>query len=124
MSAFITSTLDRSGARRHASRMVFEIAEIHVVAGQEAQFEAAVARAVPLFQRAQGCCGMELQRTVEAPTKYRLVVQWETLEDHTVHFRGSADFVEWRRLVGGHFASPPMVEHTARVVAGFSSDVT
>lgn len=101
--------------------MVLEIAEIHVVAGHESEFEAAVLRAVPLFQRAKGCRAMELQRTVEAPEKYRLVVEWETLEDHTVHFRGSADFVEWRRLVGGHFACPPVVEHTARVVRGFSS---
>lgn len=101
--------------------MILEIAEIHVVAGQESELEAAVLRAVPLFQRAKGCRAMELQRTVEAPEKYRLVVEWETLEDHTVHFRGSADFVEWRRLVGGHFASPPVVEHAARVVCGFSS---
>jgi len=99
--------------------MVFEIAEIRVVTGQEAQFEAAVQSAVPLFQRARGCRSMALERTVEVPGKYRLVVEWATLEDHTVHFRGSADFLEWRRLVGSHFASPPVVEHTQRVLRGF-----
>jgi heme-degrading monooxygenase HmoA len=99
--------------------MVFEIAEIRVVAGQEAEFEAAVQRAVPLFQRARGCHSMALERSVELPGKYRLVIEWETLEDHVVHFRGSPDFLEWRRLVGGHFDGPPVVEHTATVLRGF-----
>ena len=99
--------------------MFFEIAEIEVKPGEEALFEAGVAKALPLFQRAKGCHGMELQRSVEKPSKYRLVIKWETVEDHTVHFRGSGDFQEWRKLAGPHFASPPAVEHTHTVIAGF-----
>lgn len=99
--------------------MIFEIAELHVKAGQEKDFEAAVQSAMPLFRRAAGCRGMELQRVVEVRGKYRLVVQWETVEHHTVQFRGSPDFQEWRRLVGGHFAAPPAVEHAEVVVRGF-----
>ena len=99
--------------------MIFEIAEIEVKAGEEAAFEAAVAKAVPLFQRSKGCHGLALQRTFEKPTKYRLVVTWETVEDHIVHFRASEEFQEWRKLVGPHFASPPAVEHTHTVLAGF-----
>jgi heme-degrading monooxygenase HmoA len=99
--------------------MFFEIAEIEVKPGEEGLFEAGVAKALPLFQRAKGCRGMELQRSVEKPSKYRLVVKWETVEDHTVHFRDSDDFQEWRKLAGAHFASPPVVEHTHTVFAGF-----
>jgi heme-degrading monooxygenase HmoA len=99
--------------------MFWEIAQIEVKPGEEAAFEAAVTQAVPLFKNARGCRGMQLHRSVEQPGRYRLVVDWETVEDHTVHFRGSQDFQEWRRLVGGHFASPPAVEHTHRVVQGF-----
>lgn len=99
--------------------MIFEIAELDVKAGEEAAFEAAAAKAVPLFQRAKGCLGMELQRSIETPSKYRLVVRWNTLEDHMVHFRGSEDFQEWRKLVGPHFASPPAVQHTSAVFTGF-----
>ena len=99
--------------------MFWEIAQIEVKPGQEAAFEAAVTQAVPLFKNARGCKGMRLHRSVEQPGRYRLVVDWETVEDHTVHFRGSQDFLEWRRLVGGYFASPPAVEHTHRVVQGF-----
>ena len=100
--------------------MIYEIAEIHVVAGKEKDFEAAVQKAVPLFQRARGCRSMELQRTVETATKYRLVVGWDTVEDHMVHFRGSPGFQEWRRLVGGFFqGGPPVVDHTEVAVRGF-----
>jgi len=56
---------------------------------------------------------------VETPTKYRLVVGWETVDDHMVHFRGSPEFQEWRRLAGGHFQRPPIVDHTRRVLEGF-----
>jgi len=102
-----------------AASMFWEIAQIEVKAGEEAAFEAAVDKAVPLFKSSRGCKGMRLHRSVEHPSRYRLVVDWETVEDHTVHFRGSENFLEWRRLVGPHFASPPVVEHTHVVVVGF-----
>jgi heme-degrading monooxygenase HmoA len=99
--------------------MFLEIAQIEVKPGAEAEFEAGVAKAVPIFKRAKGCSGVELQRSVEKPGRYRLFVRWETVANHTVDFRGSADFQEWRRLVGHCFAAPPEVEHTSKVVAGF-----
>lgn len=98
--------------------MVYEIAEIHVLPGHDEAFQVAVRQAAPLFERAAGCSGMELQRIVEVTGKYHLVVRWETVEHHMVQFRGSADFQEWRRLVGGHLASPPAVEHAETVVKG------
>ncbi len=98
--------------------MILEIAQIDVKPGLEAQFEANVGKAAPLFARAKGCKGMELQRSIEKPSRYRLFVKWETVENHTVDFRGSADFQEWRKLVGHCFASAPEVEHTRQVVKG------
>lgn len=99
--------------------MVLEIAEIDVLPGHEAEFEAAVRQAIPVFKAAPGCHGMELQRVVEDARKYRLVVQWETVEHHTPRFRNSAGFQEWRRLAGGHFASTPVVHHTTVVFHAF-----
>lgn len=99
--------------------MILEIAQIDVKPGMEQDFEAGVKKATPLFQRAKGCKGMELQRSIEKPARYRLFVRWQTLENHTVDFRGSPDFQEWRNLVGPFFASPPEVEHTKQTVKGF-----
>jgi len=99
--------------------MILEIAQIDVKPGMESEFEAGVQKAAPLFQRAKGCTGMALQRSIEQPARYRLVVQWATVENHTVDFRGSADFAEWRQLVGHCFAQPPQVEHVREVVKGF-----
>ena len=99
--------------------MVLEIAQIDVKPGLEAEFEANVAKAAPLFKRAKGCNGMTLQRSVEKPSRYRLFVNWATVENHTVDFRRSADFQDWRKLVGHCFATPPEVEHVNEVVKGF-----
>jgi len=99
--------------------MVTEIAHITIDPAQATQFEAAVARSAPLFRAASGCQGMALERTVEDPARYRLVIRWATLEDHTVAFRGSQAFVEWRALAGPFFAAPPVVEHMQAVGSYF-----
>jgi heme-degrading monooxygenase HmoA len=99
--------------------MVYEIAELQVHPGQEREFEAAVQQAVPIFKRSAGCGGVELQRVVEDAGSYRLVVQWETVEHHTVTFRGGENFAAWRALVGKFFARPPVVKHASTVLRGF-----
>jgi len=99
--------------------MILEIAQIDVTPGMEDEFEAGVTKAAPIFRRAKGCKGMELQRGIEQPGRYRLFVKWETVENHTVDFRGSADFQEWRKLVAHCFAAAPHVEHTREAVRGF-----
>jgi heme-degrading monooxygenase HmoA len=99
--------------------MILEIAQIDLKDGMEREFESGVKKAAPIFRRAKGCKGLELQRSFEQPNRYRLFIKWETVENHTVDFRGSADFQEWRKLVGHCFASPPAVEHTRQVVHGF-----
>ncbi|CDG84722.1 antibiotic biosynthesis monooxygenase family protein [Janthinobacterium agaricidamnosum] len=99
--------------------MIFEIAHIQVTPDSHAAFEAAVTKAIPLFQRARGCNSMKLERSIEHPDAYRLVVSWSTLENHTVDFRNSEDFLEWRRLVSGFFAVAPQVEHMNTVLTGF-----
>ena len=99
--------------------MFLEIAQIDVKPGMEAEFESNVKKAGPIFKRAKGCTGMTLQRSHETPTRYLLFVQWTTLENHTKDFRESADFQEWRQLVGHCFASPPNVGHVTEVVRGF-----
>lgn len=99
--------------------MVLEIAQIDVKPGMESEFEAGVKQAVAVFRRAKGCTGLTLQRSVEKPARYRLFVQWATVENHTVDFRGSPDFAEWRKLVGHCFAAPPEVEHVSQVLKGF-----
>jgi heme-degrading monooxygenase HmoA len=99
--------------------MILEIAKIEVKPGMEAEFETCVRNAAAVFRRAKGCKGFALNRSIERPERYRLFIQWETLENHTVDFRGSADFQEWRRLVGHCFAHSPEVEHVQQVLEAF-----
>jgi quinol monooxygenase YgiN len=99
--------------------MIHEIAEIDVIAGNEAAFERAVASAAQYFKVAHGCRSFALNRSIENPSRYRLVVGWDTVEDHMVRFRQSDGFLAWRALAGPHFASPPRVEHVASVIDNF-----
>jgi heme-degrading monooxygenase HmoA len=99
--------------------MVTELAELHIQPGTDAAFLAAVAQAVPLFQRARGCTAMRLEKRVEEEDAYLLIIDWATLDDHNVHFRESADFQTWRGLVGSFFARPPTVTHIAPALTGF-----
>ena len=73
----------------------------------EKDFEAGVKSAAPLFKRAKGCSGMTLQRSHENPQRYRLFVQWETLENHTKDFR------ELRRFPGMAQAGRPLLRVAA-----------
>ncbi len=99
--------------------MIYEIAKLFVKAGCEAEFEAAVSQAVPLFQAATGCQSMQLKRVIESPCEYQLLVTWNQLEDHTVGFRESDNFLRWRELVSPFFDAPPEVVHAEVVLDGF-----
>ncbi len=91
--------------------MILEVAILNVRTGQEAEFERAFARAAPIIASMKGYITHELQRCLETPHRYILLVRWQTLEDHTVGFRSSAEYQEWRRLLH-HFYDPmPVVEH-------------
>lgn len=94
--------------------MILEVADIRVKDGMQAAFEAAVQHALQtIFPQAKGFQGHEFRKSIESADRYLLLLSWETLEDHTVGFRGSPLFTEWRALVGGFFAAPPFVEHFA-----------
>ncbi|MDX0018769.1 antibiotic biosynthesis monooxygenase family protein [Sinorhizobium meliloti] len=99
---------------------VTEFAEFQIVAGKEAEFEAAASKAVAIFAAAEGCVSMRVDRVVEQPSAYRLIVGWETIAHHNEGFRNSPGFQEWRGLVAHFFAAPPKVDHGSTVVDGFA----
>jgi len=102
-----------------ASGPVLEVVELTVRPEAIQAFEDAITRAAELFQRAPGCRSFELVRSVEQAEQYRLLIVWTALEDHTVGFRGSADFAAWRELVTPHLAQPPAAVHLRHVLKGF-----
>ena len=91
--------------------MILEVAMLTVHAGLERAFEEAMAKAALVIASSRGYLGHELRRCLETPGRYLLLVQWETLEAHTVGFRQSPAFAQWRAIIGGFFAAAPLVEH-------------
>ena len=91
--------------------MILEAAILDVIPGKEKEFEEAFVRASPIIAGMDGYISHQLQHCLEATNRYLLLVQWETLEAHTVGFRGSPEFQEWRKILH-HFYDPfPVVQH-------------
>jgi quinol monooxygenase YgiN len=98
--------------------MITEIATLSIDPANAAKFEAAVAEAAPHFRSAAGCNGMALERIIEDPAQYRLLVQWDSVDAHMA-FRETPAFQMWRGLAGPFFVGAPNVVHSARVGAYF-----
>ncbi len=91
--------------------MILEVAILNIRPGERAEFEAAFRQAVPIIASMRGYLGHELQHCLENADRYILLVRWQTLADHTLGFRGSPQYQDWKRLLH-HFYDPfPTVEH-------------
>ena len=97
--------------------MVLEIADFTVLAGTEERFTAAVEEGLPYLADTPGFRAARLTRGVESPRRFVLLVEWDSLEAHTVGFRGSENFTRWRGLVGPFFDGDPKVEHVDDVLS-------
>ena len=92
--------------------MILELADLRVLDGQNAAFEEAIARGIrEVISKSRGFQGYKVNRCIESPQRYILQIFWETLENHTVDFRQSDAFTQWRAIVGPFFAAAPAVEH-------------
>jgi heme-degrading monooxygenase HmoA len=91
--------------------MILEQAILNVKPGKSPAFLLAIGEALPLMTVTPGFLGFELRPCLEAPDRFLLLVKWETVEAHTVGFRGSARYQDWRARLH-HFYEPfPVVEH-------------
>lgn len=98
--------------------MILEHADIRIDPAQASAFEAAIRRgAETVIANAAGFRGYKVNRSIESPGRYILTIYWATLEDHTVGFRQSEAFTQWRAIVGPFFLQPPTVEHLELVCA-------
>ena len=91
--------------------MILEVAILNVRAGACDAFEAAFREASPIIASMPGYLSHEIRRCIETPSRYILLVHWRRLDDHTVGFRGSAEYQRWCALLH-HFYDPfPTVDH-------------
>jgi heme-degrading monooxygenase HmoA len=98
-------------AKKRSAPVILEVAILNVRPGQEDAFEAAMRVARPLIAATPGFEDIEVRRCIEQPSRYLLLVNWQTLESHTVGFRQSDRYQEWRKCLH-HFYDPfPVVEH-------------
>jgi len=98
--------------------MIYEHAILHITPGREGEFEAAFVIAEPLIASIPGFIGVDLSRSLEHPSDYLFLVRWARLEDHVDGFRGSPQYVEWKRLLHHFYEPMPDVGHFSPVTPG------
>lgn len=97
--------------------MVTEIADVTVLAESQEQFADVVREGLKFVAETPGFRNARLTRSIETPTRFVLMIEWDSVEAHTVGFRGSENFTRWRALVGPHFDGAASVEHFDEVVS-------
>jgi heme-degrading monooxygenase HmoA len=97
--------------------VILEHALLPVRPGREEEFVAVFGEAKQIIAAMKGFRSLTLSRCQERPSTFLLLVEWETLEDHTVGFRGSDEYQEWRRLLHDFYEPFPVVEHFDEVYA-------
>ena len=97
--------------------MVLEVGLINITPGQEDAFAAAYAKAHETLATTPGCRSVRMTRGVESPSKFVLLVEWDSVNAHLDNFRATDRFHTWRGLIGPYFDGAPLVEHYLDVPA-------
>ncbi len=91
--------------------MVLEIAQFEITPGRENDFAAAYQVARSLITGTEGCRSVRMTRGIESPSRFVLLVEWDSVEAHEQNFRATDKFPRWRALISPFFAATPQVEH-------------
>lgn len=91
--------------------MVLEIATLSIKENEISSFKTAFESAKLVVKDSPGCLSIRMLQGIENPTKFQVLIEWETLEHHTVTFRESERFTQWRNYISPYFESAPQVEH-------------
>lgn len=91
--------------------MVLEVAIISVKPGEEDEFADAYRGVREVLATTPGCRSVRMTRGIESPSRFVLLVEWDSVEAHERNFRATERFTTWRAAIGPHFAEPPHVEH-------------
>jgi heme-degrading monooxygenase HmoA len=91
--------------------MVLEVAVLEVVPGAEQDFANAYRGIRQVLTSTPGCRSARMTRGIESPSRFVLLVEWDSVEAHEQEFRGSDRFGQWRAAIGPFLASPPDVQH-------------
>ena len=95
--------------------MVLEVAQFLITPGAEDAFAQAYRQARDLLQQSEGCRSVRMTRGVESPSRFILLVEWDSVAAHEDNFRASDRYPRWRELISPYFAQTPVVEHFADV---------
>ena len=90
--------------------MVKEHVAISITPGQEQIFEQKMVKGSALLLAADGAIAVELLRSIEHPSTFLLMIEWDNIDSHTA-FTTTEDFAAFRALAGPMFDAKPKMQH-------------
>lgn len=102
-------------AKKASATVVTEIAQFTAQPGKTEELRAGLLAALPVIRGSQGCISASVSQQIEDSSALLLTIEWQTLEDHTVTFRGGPRFAEYRSHINGLFVEPVVARHYQRV---------
>ncbi|MBE7187965.1 antibiotic biosynthesis monooxygenase [Jatrophihabitans endophyticus] len=96
---------------------VLEVGEFSIEAGHEDDFVTAYRSVREVLATTPGCRSVRMTHGVETPTRFVVLVEWDSVAAHEDGFRGTDRFTRWRAALSPHFAQQPHVEHFTDVPA-------
>jgi len=96
--------------------MILEHAVLDVRDGSGAEYEAAFVEAKAIIAASPGFRSLRLERCLEQPDRYVLLVEWDSVEAHEEGFRRSTAYEEWRRRLHHFYPVRPTVQHFETVL--------
>lgn len=104
--------------------MILEVAILYIKDGQDKQFETDFATAGQYISSIKGYIKHSLRKCLEQKNKYVLLVEWEKLEHHTIEFRQSCQYLEWKRLLHHYYDPFPTVEHYETIIENTNKNIS
>jgi heme-degrading monooxygenase HmoA len=95
--------------------MILEVSRVHILAGKEAEFENMFYEALDIISTVKGFLGGYLQRSIDHPEIFYMMVKWQTLENHLVDFPASPEAARVMPLVLPFFDGLPKADHVVRI---------
>jgi heme-degrading monooxygenase HmoA len=91
--------------------MILEIATLRIKEGEINDFQKVIPEAKSVISQSKGFVSIEFHQCIEEPSKFQALIKWETLEDHTIGFRTSDLFTQWRAILSPYFSEAPFADH-------------
>ena len=93
--------------------IIYEVVAITIDKLMVDDYKTAFSQAEPIIKRQDGYLGHTMLQHHDDITRFKLIIQWRSIDDHQIGFRQSEDYQEWKVLLHPFYDQEmfPVVEY-------------